>query len=182
MELLTIMQEYIDFMDADKTMDLPVVVSDHKKNHPSSLYYKSDVMSASPLGNTVFECEIRDRDTLNYSFQIRSDRFKRQVAFRFDEGDYTHRNNDPSIPLAEQSITTPHFHRYNGSGYFIAYKNDELNQIVALPMSIEAGFDAFLHEAHIADREFNPRIQITEGGVLNINLQQSDPLAGINFM
>lgn len=179
-ELLSIMRDYVDFMDADKTMNLPVVISEHKKNHPSSFEYKSEIFASSPLGNTSFDCEIRDRDTLNYSFQIRSDRFKKQVVFRFDEGNNTHRNDDPSIPLAEQSVTTPHFHRYNVNGYFIAYKTEVLEQ-VARPMAIEVGFDAFLQEANIADGGIDPRIQICERGIISMNLQQTDPLAGVNF-
>lgn len=176
-----IMQDYIDFLDADKTLDLPVMVSEHKKNHPSSLYYKSNISATKPFGNTTFDCEIRDRDTLSYSYQIRSDHFKKQVALRFDEGDATHMNNIPGIPLAEQSVTTPHFHRYNAEGFFIAYKNEELAAITVFPMSIEDGFDAFLHEAKIDDKGVNPRIQIVEGGVLSMNLQPTDPLAGVNF-
>ena len=110
-ELLQIMQDYVQFMDSDKTIDLPVVVSEHKKNHPSSLYYVSALTSVFPFGETKFDCEIRDRDVLSYSFQIRSDKFHSQVVLRFDEGDATHRNDIPGLPLEQQSVTTPHFHR-----------------------------------------------------------------------
>lgn len=180
-ELLKIMHDYVEFMDVDKRIDLPVVISEHKKNHPSSLYYRSQLSAVFSFGNTSFDCEIRDRDTLNYSFQIRSDRFKEQVVLRFDEGFSTHKNNIPGIPLQEQSVTTPHFHRFNEDGYFIAYKNEQLAHITTYPMSIEDGFDVFLQEAKIADGGKSPRILILNDGMLSMNIQPTDPLAGVNF-
>lgn len=180
-ELLQIMQDYIQFMDSDKTITLPVIVSEHKKNHPSSLYYVSTLKSVYSFGETKFDCEIRSRDFLSYSFQIRSDKYKSQVALRFDEGDATHRNDIPGLPLVQQSVTTPHFHRYNEQGYFIAYKNDELNADIQASLGIENGFDIFLREAKIGRTVADPLIQISENGIIQMNFQQIDPLAGVNF-
>ena len=55
---------------------------------------------------------------------------------RFDEGNGVHRNNNPSIPLHEQEITTPHFHKYDNRGYFIAYKTNELTPYNNKPLNI----------------------------------------------
>ena len=180
-ELLQIMQDYVQFMDSDKTIDLPVVVSEHKKNHPSSLYYVSALTSVFPFGETKFDCGIRDRDVLSYSFQIRSDKFESQVALRFDEGDAAHRTDIPGLPLDRQSVTTPHFHRYNEQGYLIAYKNEELNAVAQTSIGIEDGFDIFLREAKIGRTVAAPLIKISENGIIQMNLQQTDPLAGVNF-
>lgn len=180
-ELLQIMQNYVKFMDSEKSMVLPVVVSEPKKNHKSSLYYTSPLTAGSPLGESSFDCEIKDRDSLTYSFQILTDEFKSRVALRFDEGIATHYNNIPGIELTEQSVTAPHFHKYNEQGYFIAYKNEDLKQVVNYPMSLEDGFNAFCKEAKIKTGDVTPKIKIVEGGVIKMNLEQQDPLAGINF-
>ena len=180
-ELLQIMQDYVQFMDSDKTIHLPVIVSEHKKNHHSSLYHESVLTSVFPFGITKFDCEIRDRDVLSYSFQIRSDKFKDQVVLRFDEGDATHRNNIPGLPIDQQSVTTPHFHRYNEQGYFIAYKTEELKTVAQTSLGIEDGFDIFLREAKIGRTVAAPLIQISENGIIQMNFQQTDPLAGVNF-
>ena len=147
-------------------MDLPVVVSEPKKNHKSSLYYSSPLTAAFPLGESSFDCEIKDRESLTYSFQILTDAFKFRVALRFDEGIATHYNNIPGIELTEQSVTAPHFHKYNEHGYFIAYKNEDLKQVVNYPMSLEDGFNAFCKEARIKTGEITPKIKIVEGGVI----------------
>ena len=180
-ELLKIMQDYVMFMDSKKTLELPILVSEHKKNHKSSLYYCSPVTAEYEFGQSVFDCEIRDREILSYSFQIRTDKIKSQVALRFDEGDATHFNNVPGLELSEQSVTTPHFHKYNEQGYFIAYKNEELKQLGNVKMTIEDGFDSFCRESKIDYGNVSPRIQIIEDGVMKLNLKQQDPLAGVNF-
>lgn len=180
-QLLQILQDYIQFMDSEKTTNLPVVISEHKNNHPSSLYSNSIVYSSFSFGNTCLDCEIRNRDTYDYSFQIRSDRLKKQVVLRFDEGQAAHRNDIPGIPLDQQCVTTPHFHKYNSDGYLVAYKTLNLEKASQLPLSIEEGFDLFLNEANICDEGIDPRIQITKNGNILINLQQIDPLAEINF-
>lgn len=118
---------------------------------------------------------------LSYSFQIRSDKFKDQVVLRFDEGDATHRNNIPGLPIDQQSVTTPHFHRYNEQGYFIAYKTEELKTVAQTSLGIEDGFDIFLREAKIGRTVAAPLIQISENGIIQMNFQQTDPLAGVNF-
>ena len=48
-------------------------------------------------------------------------------------------------------------------------------------MSLEDGFNAFCKEARIKTGEITPKIKIVEGGVIKMNLEQQDPLAGVNF-
>lgn len=142
-ELLQLMDDYKLFMQSPKSVALPIVVSEPKKNHPRSKYYEAELTASHPFGAMVFDCEIRDRVFNSYSFQIRSDKLKKSVVLRFDEGDATHRNNVPGIPLDQQSISTPHFHKYNDAGYFIAYKNEELLNLAQGSLPLADGFDVF---------------------------------------
>lgn len=181
-ELLQLMDDYKLFMQSPKSVALPIVVTDPKKNHPKSKYYEAELTAGHPFGTTVFDCEIRDRVFNSYSFQIRSDKFVKSVVLRFDEGDATHRNNAPGIPLEEQSISTPHFHKYNDAGYFIAYKNNELKQLGQVSLSLTDGFDVFCREAKIDTTGYDIRIQEADvNGNLEMNFNQPDPLAGVMF-
>lgn len=181
-ELLALMDDYMLFMQSSKSVALPIVVSESKKNHPKSKYYEAELTAEIPFGNTVFDCEIRDKEPNSFSFQIRSDRFAKAVVLRFDEGDATHRNTAPGIPLDQQSISTPHFHKYNDAGYFIAYKNDELKILDHTSLSLEEGFDIFCREAKIDTTGYEVKIQKADAdGTIVMNLGQTDPLAGIMF-
>lgn len=181
-ELLALMDDYKLFMQSSKSLALPIVVSEPKKNHPKSKYYEGELTASHPFGSTVFDCEIRDKVPNSFSFQIRSDKFAKAVVLRFDEGDATHRNNAPGIPLDQQSISTPHFHKYNEAGYFIAYKNEELKNLTLTSLSLQEGFDIFCREAKIDTTGYSLKIQEAESdGSLVMNLGQTDPLAGIMF-
>lgn len=180
-ELLKIMEAYNSFMSADKQTQIPVVVRKEKSNHKSSLYIEQEVISKESLGTTLFDCEVRDKNPHNYSFQITSDRITAKSLVRLDEGNGVHRNNLPNIPLSEQEITTPHFHRYDSEGRFVAYKPDSLKKYKEKPLEIEEGFQIFCDEEKLSSIDGSPtKIEIKEDGALPLDYD-NDPLAGIKF-
>ena len=180
-ELLRIMEDYNLFMSANKQTQIPVVMGKEKPNHKTSLYIEQELASDVSFGNTSFDCEIRHKNPQNYSFQILSDKIKQKSLARLDEGNGVHRNNIPHIPLAEQEVTTPHFHKYDSEGRFVAYKTDALKRYDGKPLEIKEGFRVFCEEEQISSIDGSTTtIEIKEDGVLPLDYD-NDPLAGISF-
>lgn len=185
-ELLGKIKQYNSFMNSMKSVSTPVVVSEYKENHKTSLYTKKELISDVPFGKTSLTCEVRNGDNKDCTFQIISDAFCSRVVFRYDTGGGTHKNDAPGIPLAEQSVTVPHFHKYDSNGYFLAYKTDILNDPKnSDPLfDIEFGFPYFCQEGNIsADRNNElPEIKLMRDGFLPFPFDNEDPLEGISFL
>lgn len=184
-EVLKIMDEYKAFISAQKRIGALISVCKPKANHPSSLYAKEEIRSESCFGNTFMTCEVRNGEKSDYSFQMVSDKFKKGVIFRYDSEGGTHKNEAPFIPLEEQSVTTPHFHKYDDKGYFLAYKTDLLNdpkQVEHL-FDIDLGFPYFCQEGIIyANDDFDlPKIKVYREGCFSFEKENKDPLEGIKF-
>lgn len=178
------MNNYDLFMDSDKQMGMPITVTQEKPNHVSSLYLEKNIHTNQPLGSNSFDCEVRNKDIKNYSFQLLTDALSNRVLFRLDEGNGTHRNNFPDIPLQEQSVPTPHFHRYDSEGHFYAYKSTELKEVGDKPLNIQDGFSLFCKEGNISPENNNQTINIfvqQNGNMSSTILNDTDPLNGINF-
>lgn len=180
-ELLKLMSEYSLFMSSKKQMEMPFVVSHEKPNHKTSLYKEQSLTTTGILGNITIDCEIRNKDPHNYSFQILSDKLASKILARFDEGNGTHRNNLPNIPLSDQQVTTPHFHKYDEMGRFVAYKTPSIGIDIPKKLSIYKGFCLFCNEESILSSN-NEQIYISvqEAGTIPFDLNE-DPLSGINF-
>jgi hypothetical protein len=161
----------------------PIKVSDRKENHRSSLYKSLDITHNNVSDKITLRIEIRENNS-DFSISIDSSCFPSCQLLRYDSGDGTHRNNFSEIPLGEQSVPTPHFHRYNDEGYSFAYKTDKLkNEKESEALSnIEFGFSYFCQESNIKYNNINiPTIFIQPDGVLNFSYDDSDPLENINF-
>lgn len=180
-QLITIMDEYVSFLESDKQGDMPLIVSNPKQNHPTSLYKEIPIIANVSFGNVVMDCEIRNKDTHNYSIQLTSDKIESRVLARIDEGNGTHRNCISSIPLPEQQVTTPHFHKYNEDGYFFAYQTHDLKDYEEKSLPIEKGMSFFCNEMNVLSTNANPiGILVQEEGTLPFEFN-IDPLDGINF-
>ena len=178
-ELLALMNDYQLFMSAEKEVTMPIKVSGEKLNHPTSLYAEGRVEYAGNFGNVSFDCEMRNKRTDNYTFQLLTDKIKNRLLFRLDQGNGTHRNNYPNIKLQEQSIPTPHFHKYTEEGYLIAYQTDELKENSL--MNIFEGVKSFCKEAKIGHGDgADAEVQIRNNGEIPFK-EDIDPLNGVNF-
>lgn len=178
-EVLHFLNDYESFIDGQKSLALPISVTKIKPNHKSSLYYKDSIIASSPFGETNFDCEIRDKSKMDYSFQILSDRIQKKVLFRMDEGDGTHRNKFADT-LSEESVPTPHFHRYDDQGRWYAYQTDELKNIQGHSVQIEEGFPIFCAEMNVTSSPQTIKIQEKNSLGLEMN-GDIDPLDGVSF-
>ena len=181
-ELLRIMDDYDLFMYSEKKTEMPIVVNNEKPNHKTSFHKEQPIECDISFGETKMDCEVRNKNPFNYSFQLVSNKLSNRVLARLDEGNGVHRNNLPHIPLAEQQVTTPHFHKYNNSGFFIAYKPASLNALGGNTLNIKDGLRFFCDEEKIGS--FDERlieILIKEDGELPLE-HDKDPLNGIMFL
>lgn len=77
-------------------------------------------------------------------------------------------------------VTTPHFHKYDTNGRFIAYKTKEL-EIKSSPLPIQEGFQMFCQEEKItSNNDLAVSIEVQENGVLPFE-PDNNPLNGIAF-
>jgi hypothetical protein len=86
-----------------------------------------------------------------YGIKLRCANFIKQPYFRFDSDGPAHRNENPKIPLEEQSIKTPHFNSFDENGNYIAYQNETLkNQTKAqiIANDINFGISLFCMETN----------------------------------
>jgi hypothetical protein len=158
----------------------PIVVSERKKNHPSSLHKNQPVVHESLPDSMNIIIEIKEFEN-KFSINLDSQGFPDCILFRYDSGGGTHRNNFPNIPLGEQSVTTPHFHKYNKEGYCIAYKTEKLKlekEAEAL-CDIQFGFPYFCQESNIRYNNDLPELKIISGNLFPEN--EIDPLENITF-
>lgn len=93
-----------------------------------------------------------------YGIKLRCANFLKQPFFRFDSDGPAHRNENPEIPLEEQSIKTPHFNTFNEIGKSIAYQNEVLKngkeaQIIA--NDINFGISLFCTETNSKLKDSN---------------------------
>ena len=178
-ELLALMDDYQLFMNAEKEISMPIRVFEEKPNHPTSLYVAGRVEHTGNLGEISFDCELRNKRTDNYSFQLLSSKIKNKLLFRLDQGNGTHRNNYTGIKLQEQSIPTPHFHKYTEDGYLFAYQTEDLKENSL--MNIFEGVKSFCKEANIGQEEgADAKIIIQRKGELPFE-EDPDPLNGVKF-
>lgn len=97
-----------------------------KKRHPSLKVGISNGIHQTLNRNLIFEVEVKVDNIKDFKFKIFCSEIFDAPFFRFDSSGSTHKNNDPEIPLKDQRITTPHFHRYNCKGIELAYKTAAL--------------------------------------------------------
>ena len=184
-ELLEIIDSYNQYMKTDKYDLTSITVSKPIENHKESLYTKEELHAVHPLGNTYITCEVRNGDQRDCTLQILSDIISKKVMFRYDTGGGTHKNDAPHIPLRMQSVTTPHFHRYDDNGYFLAYKSDKLNDAKESYafFDIDFGFPYFFQEGIIfasGTRDI-PALRVGREGAIPFKYDDVDPLEGIFF-
>lgn len=178
-ELLALMDDYQLFLTTEKEISMPIKVSEEKPNHPTSLYVEGRVEYTGNIGEISYDCELRNKRTDNYSFKLLSNKIKNKLLFRLDQGNGTHRNNYPGIKLQEQSIPTPHFHKYTEDGFLIAYQTDELKENTL--MKVFEGVKSFCKEAKIGQGEgINAEIIVQNNEEIPFQ-EDIDPLNGVNF-
>lgn len=141
------------------------------------------VMHRDIIDDMILIVNVKINNHNFFQFKLRYKSFFPKPYFRFDSDGETHWNRIDGIPLEQQCITTPHFHKYNEKGIEIAYKTDKLTdekEKKALE-DINLCIIHFFHEANIRlnDDDF-PEIKIMSN-TLGFSYINNDPNKNIKF-
>jgi hypothetical protein len=153
------------------------IILQPKKNNIYWFTGQSNVQHSSINEEIVFMIEQSKRDN-KYGIKLRCSSFLKEPYFRFDSDGPAHRNENPEIPLEEQSIKTPHFNSFDKDGNYIAYKNETLlneKEAQEIANDINFGISLFCMESNskLKDNNFPsvshliPEFDFTEK--ININ-------------
>ncbi len=177
--------DYTTLLTGRKSVFEQVINITEKKGNNKNFLTNRDVnVKHSSLTDAItLIAEVRVDNYKYFNFKLRCRSLSEVPFFRFDSDGETHRNYDDSIPLSEQQITTPHFHRFNENGLLIAYKTDKLlneQERIALE-DISLCVIHFCHESNIRlnDDDF-PGISIMPG-TFQFETENNDPNKGVNF-
>lgn len=121
-----------------------------KVNNPFWLLGASSAKHESIEEQIDFTVEKSKREN-KYGVKLKCAALSEEPFIRFDSDGPSHRNHDSSIPLDEQSVSTPHFNSFNERGKAIAYKNEVLkkeSEAKEVVNDVDFGVALFCGEVH----------------------------------
>lgn len=149
-------------------------------NHVGSLKRKVPVL-IDLEEDCYLEVIIKDNNRKRFNFIIDHEISNPFPATRFDADGQTHKNNLPDIPLEDQQVTTPHFHKFRSDGFLIAYKTKELIENES-NISLNKMFPIFCREFNIVDVNGEHVVMdISVEGELKFDEIDYDPHENITF-
>ena len=155
----------------------------HIGNNANILEKTEAVKHTSITDELTFTVNVKLKNHNFFQFKLRNQNFCPQHFFRYDSDGETHRNKIDGIPLKEQSIPTPHFHKYHENGYEIAYQTDKLldeNERKALE-DINLCIKHFFHESNLRLNEDDFSDIFIMNNTLGFSLISTDPNENITF-
>ena len=152
-------------------------------NNANTLSHKENVLYPD-CNDMVLIVDVKVNNHNFFQFKLRYKEFLPAPFFRFDSDGETHRNKIDGLSLEEQSITTPHFHKFNENGIEIAYKTDKLlNPAEAKALEdINLCIAYFFHESNIRVNEDSfPEVKIMSN-TLGFSMSHIDPNQNVLFL
>lgn len=134
------------------------------------------------VDENILIVQVRIENYKYFHFKLKCSKLSATPFFRYDSDGPTHRNKDDNIPMSEQWITTPHFHKHTKEGKEIAYKTSKLLEVSEEKALQDIGLCIahFCDESNIRlNQEDYPDIKITYG--LGIRTDEYDPLNNLKF-
>jgi len=143
---------FLDLISEKKIVKSKQIILEIKNNNRNWYFGSTEVNHIKKEVPISLLIEQSKRDN-KYGIKLRCSTLTCEPFFRFDSDGPAHRNDDPSIPLDKQSITTPHFNHFNAQGKSIAYKTSQLlneNDSDAIVNDINIGLSHFCFETNIS--------------------------------
>ena len=168
-----------------KIMHSPIVL-DCTKQSRADIKEKSVGVKHSLIPDNIdFEIENKKNDAGVFKFRLVCKELCQQPFFRYDSTGPTHKNSNLNVPIYEQQVMTPHFHKYTEDGKEIAYKTNilkEPSQVKALE-DISLCIAHFCHEAKVYYKSPNeyPDLISDPGQLPFPKEMELDPLKNVNF-
>ena len=174
---------YEAYLASRKVIASPFLVSEVKNNHPTSIYAKTPMTSTHLFGEVYLSCEVNNTNISDFSIRILSTIIPSRVLYRYDSDGPDHKNKVDYIPLPQQSVPTPHYHRFDSQGNLLAYQSEAMkdNSQASNWKDIEKAFDYFCQTGNIFSNipDDKPKIVVSTG---NLPLDfGDDPINGLNF-
>lgn len=174
---------YTQLLKKRKSIFSEVIEINKVGNNHNTLEEPVKVTHPDVENHMLLLVDVKENNNSFFQFKLRYKEFTNSPLFRFDSDGDTHWNKIDGIPLTEQQIPTPHFHKYNENGVEIAYKTDELkdpNQNKALK-DIELCIAHFFHECNIrVSPDSFPSI-IIKANPMGLSFVKEDPNQNITF-
>lgn len=174
---------YEAYLASRKVVASPFIVSECKLNHPSSICSNSSLSSTHLFGEASLNCEVNSANVSDFSLRILSTIIPSKVLFRYDSDGPDHKNKVDYIPLPQQSVPTPHYHRFDNQGNLLAYQTEDMKDKAQSSYwkDIENAFDYFCQAGniHANTPDDKPEIVVNTGS-LPFDFGD-DPTNGLNF-
>ena len=152
------------------------IVNDEEIAAPTSRPHCKD------FADVAFTVEQKKDIDTDFKFSLKCPPFCEKPLFRYDSSGPSHRNSNFQIPINEQKVPTPHFHKYWSDGKEIAYKTEALKDEVQRKAleDISICIYHFMQEANIEYENFQLN---SSPGILPFDkeAENSDPLENITF-
>lgn len=175
---------YSELVNNQKSVEhSPVTVNKKKLTHPTYITGEVSGTHETVKCKIKFEVEVKIYNEKNFKFKLFTKQYFPVPIFRYDSYGLAHRNNDPSIPLRDQQVLTPHFHKFNEQGFEIAYKTEFINAIDK-QHEVEDINKCLRHFCDEGNLRFKSSEYITvqlNTGELEMTHTNEDPLQNINF-
>jgi len=174
---------YRNLLETRKSVFSEIIEINSTGNNAQTLEKIEPVIHPSTNDEMVLIVDVKLKNHKFFQFKLRYQPFIKPPFFRFDSDGDAHRNKIDGIPLSQQVVPTPHFHKFHESGIEIAYKTEMLldeEQCKALE-DINACLAHFFNECNLRlrDEDF-PEIKIM-ANTLGLNLVNEDPNANMYF-
>ncbi len=174
--------KYCSLIDAEKTLAQNRMALDEEKSNRTDIKEKSMPAYSEQISEDItFTVQQKKEEETDFKFILRCKPFCEQPFFRYDSTGPSHRNSNLPIPIDEQQVPTPHFHKFHVDGKEIAYKTEVLrNEKQARALEdISICIFHFLQEAHFKYDNFD---LISKPGVLPFKREEEiDPLKNVEF-
>lgn len=134
------------------------------------------------VDNAEMSIDVRGhwQDVANYSFRLFDKKFTCCAIGRLDIIGGPHDNLGMGIPLQSLRVRTPHFHKFDSSGYEYAYRTQAIEDNESLLRTDRSvGLRCFLDEENI---KYDGQVTLTNDDLFQpIEVEMEDPLKGVAF-
>ena len=175
-------KSYCSLIDEEKILlNNKIVLDEKKKNIPEYKEKNTPTYSDVLPNDIIFTIQQKETEEKDFKFILRCVPFCERPFFRYDSTGPSHRNSNLPIPIEEQQVPTPHFHRFVADGKEIAYKTkvllDEKQSKVLEDISM-----CVLHFMQDVNIKFENFDLISTPGVLPFKMEENiDPLENVQF-
>jgi len=174
---------YTSLVEGRKSIFTDVIEVNNVGNNVNILEKVEPAKHLSIGDSLTFTVNVKLKNHNFFQFKLRNQAFCPQHFFRYDSDGDTHRNKIDGIPLKDQSIPTPHFHKYHENGYEIAYQTEALlnyKERKALE-DINLCLKHFFHESNLRLNKEDFSDVVIMSNTLGLSLSSVDPNANIIF-